>query len=64
MKMKKTTIQNTHDAEKAVLRGKFIAIEAFLKKKKLNLLPYIKKRIKCKVSRRKEIIKIKGKKLQ
>ena len=29
-----TTIQNLSDAAKAVLRGKFIAIQAFLKKKK------------------------------
>ena len=27
-----TTIQNLQDASKAVLRGKFIAIQAFLKK--------------------------------
>ena len=33
-----TTIQNLWDAPKAVLRGKFIAIQAFLKKKK-NLKP-------------------------
>ena len=31
---KNTTIQNLWDAAKAVLRGKFIAIQAFLKKKK------------------------------
>ena len=29
-----TTIQNLWDATKAVLRGKFITIQAFLKKKK------------------------------
>ena len=29
---KDTTIQNLYDATKALLRGKFIAIEAFLKK--------------------------------
>ena len=32
-----TTIQNLLDAAKAVLRGKFIAIQAFLKKNKKNL---------------------------
>ena len=32
-----TTTQNLWDAEKAVLRGKFIAIQAFLKKEKKNL---------------------------
>jgi len=32
-----TTIQNLWDATKAVLRGKFIAIHAFLKKRKKNL---------------------------
>ena len=30
----KTTIQNQWDVTKAVLRGKFIVIQAFLKKKK------------------------------
>ena len=29
-----TTLQNLWDAAKAVLKGKFIAIQAFLKKKK------------------------------
>ena len=29
-----TTIQNLPDLTKAILRGKFIAIQAFLKKKK------------------------------
>ena len=41
----KTTIQNLWDATKIILRGKFIAIEAFLKKEdkisnqQLNLPP-------------------------
>ena len=30
----KTTIQNLWDAAKAVLRGKFIAIQSYLKKKR------------------------------
>ena len=61
-----TTIQNLWDAAKAVLRGKFIAIQAFVKKtrkissKQPNLPPKrIRKRITIpKVSRKKEIIKI------
>ena len=61
-----TTIQNLWDAAKAVLRGKFIAIEAFLKKQKsqINNLTYHlrglekEEQTKPKVSRRKEIIKI------
>ena len=32
-----TTTQNQWEAAKAVLRGKFIAIQAFLRKKKKNL---------------------------
>ena len=32
-----TTTQNLWDATKAVLRGKFIAIQAFLKKEEKNL---------------------------
>ena len=52
------------DAAKAVLRGKFIVIQAFLKKqKKINKQPnlppkVIRKRARPKVNRRKELIKI------
>ena len=62
-----TTIQNLLPAARAVLRGKFIAIQAFLKKqcrKISNNLTYHLKELereeqtKPKVSRRKEIIKI------
>ena len=62
-------IQNLWDAAKAVLRGKFIAIQAYLKKQEksqinnLNLhLKELEKeeQTKPKVSRRKEIIKIKA----
>ena len=62
-----TTLQNLQDAAKAVLRGKFIAIQAFLKKQEksqINNLTYHLKELeneeqtKSKVSRRKEIIKI------
>ena len=64
-----TTIQNLWDAAKAVLRGKFIAIQAFIKKREKfqvnNLTCHLKEfekeeQTKPKVSRRKEIIKIKG----
>ena len=64
-----TTTQNLWDATKAVLRGKFIAIQAFLKKEEKsqidNLTQHLNeleiKQEKPKVSRRKEIIKIKEK---
>ena len=61
-----TTTQNLWDATRAVLRGKFIAMQAFLKKEEksqVNNLTYHlkeleKEQIKPKVSRRKEIVKI------
>ena len=65
-----TTIQNLWDAAKAVLRGKFIAIQAYLKKQEKsqinNLTLHLKElekeeQTKPKVSRRKEIIKIRKK---
>ena len=61
------TTQNLWDAAKAVLRGKFIAIQSYLKKQETsqinNLSLYLKQLEKeepknRKVSRRKEIIKI------
>ena len=60
------TTQNLWDAPKAVLRGKFIAIQSYLKKQEKhqidNLTLYLKQlekeEKKPKVSRRKEIIKI------
>ena len=63
-----TTTQNVWQATKAVLRGIFIAIQSFLKKEEksqINNLTYHLKELekeeqtKPKVSRRKEIIKIK-----
>ena len=63
------TIQNLWDAAKAVLRGKFIAIQAYLKKQEKsqinNLTLHLKElekeeQTKPKVSRRKEIIKIRA----
>ena len=63
------TIQNLCDAAKAVLRGKFIAIQAHLKKQEKsqinNLTLHLKQlekeeQIKPKVSRRNEIIKIRA----
>ena len=64
-----TTIQNLWDAAKAVLRGNFIAVQAHLKKQqksqKNNLTLHLKElekeeQTKPKVSRRKEIIKIRA----
>ena len=64
-----TTIQNLRDAAKAVLRGKFIAIQAYLKKQEKsqinNLTLHLNElekgeQTKPKVSRRKEIIKIRA----
>ena len=64
-----TTIQNLWDAAKAVLRGKFIAIQAYLKKQEKsqvnNLTLHLKElekeeQTKPKVSRRKGIIKIRA----
>ena len=37
MKMKKITTQNLWDTVKAVIRGKFIAIQAYLKKEILKI---------------------------
>ena len=62
-----TTTQNLWEAEKAVIRGKYIAIQAFLKKEErsqiYNLTLHLKElekeqQIKPKTSRRQEIIKI------
>ena len=64
-----TTIQNLWDAAKAVLRGKLLAIQAYLKKQEKshinNLALHLKElekeeQTKPKVSRRKEIIKIRA----
>ena len=61
--------QNLRDAAKAVLRGKFIAIQSYLRKKEIsqinNLTLHLKQLEKeeqkdPKVSRRKEIIKIRS----
>ena len=61
-----TTTQNLWDAPKAVLRGKFIAVQSYLKKQEKhwtdNLISHLKQLEKeqrtPKISRRKEIIKI------
>ena len=62
-----TTIQSLWDAAKAVLRGKFIAVQSYVKKQEKsqinNLTLHLKqlekeKQTKPKVSRRKEMIKI------
>ena len=64
-----TMTQNLWDAAKAVLRGKFIAIQSYLKKQEKsqinNLTLHLKElekeeQTKPKVSRRKEIVKIRA----
>ena len=66
---KDTTLQNQWDAAKTILRGKFIAIQAHLRKQgkaQINKLTLHLKQLereeqtKTKVSRRKEIIKIRA----
>ena len=66
---KDTTLQNLWDAAKAVLRGKFIAIQAYLRKQEkaqINKLTLHLKQLereeqsRPKVSRRKEIIEIRA----
>ena len=63
------TIQNLWDAAKAVLRGKFIAIPSYLKKQEKNRIDNLTLHLKQlekeeqnppKISRRKEIIKIRA----
>ena len=64
-----TTTQNLWDTAKAVLRGKFIAVQSYLKKQEKhqinNLTSHLKQlekeeQKKPKISRRKEIIKIRA----
>ena len=66
---KNTTTQNLLDSVKAVLRGKFIAIQAYLKKQEKNQINNLTLHLKQlekeemknpRVSRRKEIIKIRA----
>ena len=65
----KTTMQKLWDAEKAVLRGKYIAIQAYLKKQKKSQIQNLTAHLKeieaeqqrhLKSSRRREIIKIRA----
>ena len=67
MTTKNMTIQNLWDAAKAVLRGKFIAIQSYLKKQEKHRIDSLNLQLKQldkeeqkspKISRRKEIIKI------
>ena len=62
-------IQNLWDAAKAVLRGKFMAIKSYLKKQEKSQIKNVtlhlkelekEEQTKAKVSRRKEIIKIRA----
>ena len=63
-----TTTQNLWDTVKAMLKGRFIAIQAYLKKKEksqinnltLHLKQLKKEEMNPKVSRRKEILKIRA----
>ena len=64
-----TTTQNLWDTVKAVLRGRFIAIQAYLKKQEKNQINYLTLHLKQlekeemknpRVSRRKEILKIRA----
>ena len=65
---KDTVLQSLWDAAKAILRGKFIAIQAHLKKQEkaqinnltLHLKQLQREQTRPKVSRRKEIIKIRA----
>ena len=68
-----TTTQNLWDTVKAVLRGKFIAIQAYLKNQEksqinnltLHLKQLVREEMKnSEVSRRKETLKIKAKPMQ
>ena len=69
MKMKNTTTQSLWDSVKAVLRGRFIVIQAYLKKQEKNQINNLTLHLKQlekeemkkpRVSRRKEIIKIRA----
>ena len=69
MTMKDTTIQNLWDTKKAVLLGKFTAIQSYIRKEEktqinnLNLhLKHLEKEehTKSKINRRKEITKIRA----
>ena len=64
-----TTTQNLYDSVKAVLRGRFIAIQVYLKKQEKNQINNLSLHLKQlekeemknpRVSRRKEIIKIRA----
>ena len=60
-----TTTQNLWDSVKAVLRGRFMVIQANLKKQERNQINNLKQLVKeemkhPRVSRRKEIIKIRA----
>ena len=69
MKMKNTTTQNLWNSLKAVLRGRFVTILAYLKKQEKNQINNLTLHLKQlekeemkkpRVSRRKEIIKIRA----
>ena len=66
----KTTAPNLWDAAKAVIRGKYITIQAFLKKEEMSQIHHLtlhlkelekEQQIKPQTNRRQEIIKIRAK---
>ena len=70
MTMKTRQLKNLWDAAKAVLRGKFIAIQPYLKKQEKHRIDNLSLHLKQlekeeqknpKISRRKEIIKVEAK---
>ena len=73
MKIENTTAQNLWDSVKAVLRGRFIAIQAYLKKQEKNKINNLTLHIKQlekeetknpRVSRRKEIRKSRAERMK
>ena len=67
MEIKITTSQNLWDAAKAMLRGKFVALNTYIRREERSKIDHLsfhlrklekEEQIKSKVSRRKHIVKI------